>query len=427
MAANKVIVLAMTAILVLVGLMCVFTVKETELALMLRFGKVISTDLEEEQEPGVHFKPGLHFKVPFYHTVRKFDKRIQTLDAQPEHFLTSEKKNLIVDSFIKWRIIDVVTYYTAVGGSSLRAKQRLGEMIADGLRSQFGKRTIKEVVSGDRSEIMDIITEKANENAKTFGIKIVDVRIKRIELPREVSSSVYRRMEAEREREAKRLRSQGEAKAVSIRAKADRERIEKISEAEREAEEIRGNGDAEAADTYALAYNQNPEFYALYRSLNAYKTTFNDRRDVLLIQPDSDFFNYFNNLNGNNPTLSMPIPESGKKATEKVVESSQEAEAASEPTAVSAPLPEESEDIATEAAEEIEDMAADTAVDAEATEVVAADATEAAEVSEAAEVVATEAAEVSEAADAAEAAADAAEAAADVVKAAADAAEELRE
>ncbi len=324
MAANKVIVLAMTAILVLIGLMCVFTVKETELALMLRFGKVVSQDLKEH--PGVHFKPGLHFKVPFYHTVRKFDKRIQTLDAQPEHFLTSEKKNLIVDSFIKWRIIDVVTYYTAVGGSSLRAKQRLGEMIADGLRSQFGKRTIKEVVSGDRSEIMDIITEEANRNAKQFGIKIVDVRIKRIELPREVSSSVYQRMEAEREREAKKLRSQGEAEAVRIRAEADRKRIEVISEAERESEEIRGKGDAEAADIYALAYNQNPEFYALYRSLNAYKTTFNNRNDILLIQPDSDFFNYFNNLNGNNPTLSMPIPKSGQIAPEV------ERETVSEPT-----------------------------------------------------------------------------------------------
>jgi membrane protease subunit HflC len=347
MAANKIVVLAMTAILVIVGLMCVFTVKETELALMLRFGKVVSQDLEDQ--PGVHFKPGLHFKLPIYHTIRKFDKRIQTLDAQPEQFLTSEKKNLIVDSFVKWRIIDVVTYYTAVGGSSLRAKQRLGEMIADGLRSQFGQRTIKEVVSGDRAEIMDIITEEANERAKQFGIKIVDVRIKRIELPREVSSSVYRRMEAERERDAKKLRSQGEAEAVRIRAEADRKRIEVISDAERKAEEIRGNGDAEAADTYALAYNQNPEFYALYRSLNAYKATFNDRSDVLLIQPDSDFFNYFSNLNGKNPNLSMPIPESGKKAIES-------AQAESEP--VSAPLPEVSEEVGESAQAESEPVSA---------------------------------------------------------------------
>ena len=291
MSASKMITLALATVLLLIGSMCVFTVSETERALMLRFGKIVSVD----------FEPGLHFKIPFYHTIRKFDKRIQTLDAQPEHFLTSEKKNLIVDSFIKWRIIDVKNYYISVGGIAQRAGQRLAENIADGLRSEFGKRTIQEVVSGDRAEIMDIITEEASKRATQFGIQIIDVRIKRIELPQEVSSSVYRRMEAERERDARLLRSQGEAEAVRIRAGADRESIETIAKAERDAEQTRGEGDAIASETYATAYNQNADFYAFYRSLNAYKVTFNDRRDILLLEPKSDFFNFFNNLNGRTP------------------------------------------------------------------------------------------------------------------------------
>lgn len=283
MAANKMVVGILTLILLLVGLMCVFTVKETELALMLRFGKVVPAK----------FEPGLHFKIPVYHTIRKFNKRVQTLDAQPEHFLTNEKKNLIVDSFVKWQIVDVVKYYTSVGGQTLRAKQRLAEIIADGLRSEFGKRTIKEVVSDDRTNIMKIITTEAKKRAIQFGINIVDVRIKRIELPREVSTSVYRRMEAEREQDAKQLRSQGEAEAVRIRAIADRESVETIAIAKQKSQQIRGQGDATATDTYAAAYTKNPEFYALYRSLNAYKETFKDPSDVLLIQPDSEFFNYF--------------------------------------------------------------------------------------------------------------------------------------
>ena len=290
MAAGKMIISFFMVVLLLVGLMAMFTVKQTELALMLRFGKVVSGD----------FDPGLHFKVPFIIQIRKFDKRIQTLDAPPEHFLTSEKKNLIVDSFIKWRIVDVVTYFKSVGGNPQRAGRRLAEVIADGLRSEFGKRTIQEVVSGDRSEIMDIITEKASERATKFGISIIDVRIKRIELPTEVSTSVYRRMEAERERDARQLRSQGEAEAVRIKAGADRKSVEMVAKAERDAERIRGEGDGKTTNIYAQAYTQHAEFYALYRSLNAYKTSFSNRNDLLVIQPDSDFFNYFNDLNGKN-------------------------------------------------------------------------------------------------------------------------------
>jgi modulator of FtsH protease HflC len=307
MTAAKTTLSVIILIVVSVVMMSAFTVKETELALKLRFGKVVSAD----------FAPGLHFRMPIIHKIRTFDKRIQTLDAQPEHFLTSEKKNLIVDSFIKWRIIDVVAYFKAVSGNPQSAKQRLAEIIADGLRSEFGKRTIKEVVSGDRAEIMDIITQEANNRVKKqFGIEIVDVRIKRIELPKEVSSSVYRRMEAERERDAKQLRSQGEAQAVRIRASADRERVEVVAKAERDANKIRGEGDATAADTYAQAYNKNPEFYALYRSLNAYKTTFANRGDILLIQPDSEFFRYFKALHGNTsqaPMRGMPNQEPALK------------------------------------------------------------------------------------------------------------------
>lgn len=321
MAANKMIVLLITVIIFFAGLMCLFTVKETELALKLRFGKVVSGE----------FGPGLHFKLPVYHTIRKFDRRIQTLDAPAEQFLTSEKKNLIVDSFIKWKIVDVINYYIAVGGSSKIANSRLSVTIADGLRSEFGKRTIKEVVSGDRAKIMDIITEHANARAKQFGIKIIDVRIKRIELPTEVSSSVYSRMEAERERDAKQLRSQGEAEAVRIRANADRESVVLVSSAERDASQIRGEGDATAADTYAKAYNQNPEFYALYRSLNAYKQTFNSRSDILLIQPNSDFFRYFNNLNGNQFRSPMvdPFSQKGEVTSDDEVIISEEKEAPS--------------------------------------------------------------------------------------------------
>jgi membrane protease subunit HflC len=279
----------------------VFTVKETEVALRLRLGQVIKAD----------FEPGLQFKFPFpLEEVKKFDKRIRTLEAPPEQFLTAEKKNLIVDSFVKWRIVDVKNYFTATGGTDAIAGQRLREIIADGLRREFGKRTIQEVVSSERSKIMDIIRQEANEatatvhsdtetkrsGARQFGVEIIDVRIKRIELPKEVSSSVYSRMDAERERVAKELRSRGEAEAVRTRAIADRESVELVAAAERDAEKIRGEGDAQAASIYAQAYNQHPEFYGLYRSLSAYRKVFTQKRDLLLLEPDSEFFSYFNQM-----------------------------------------------------------------------------------------------------------------------------------
>ncbi len=263
-----------------------FIVDQTQYALKLRFGKVISAD----------YAPGLHFKVPVMHNIRYFDRRIQTLDAPAESFLTSEKKNVIVDSYVKWQITDVVAFYIAVGGNEHRAKQRLAEIIADGLRSQFGNRTIQEVVSGDRIEIMNNITGNANKASQELGLSVVDVRIKRIDLPEEVSNSVYRRMEAERERVARELRSRGEAEAVRIHADADKQQTILISEAQRQSETLRGEGDAQSTKIYAEAFGADTEFYSLYRSLNAYKKSFNSKNDMLILEPDSEFFKYFKHM-----------------------------------------------------------------------------------------------------------------------------------
>ncbi len=261
----------------------VFTVHQTQYALKLQFGKIVSAD----------YAPGLNFKLPIIQQILYFDKRIQNLDAAEESFLTSEKKNLTVDSFIKWQIVDAVTFFTSVGGNMQRANQRLAEIIADGLRSKIAARTIQEVVSGDRVAIMTSLTEEAQERTASLGIVVIDVRIKRIDLPQTVSQSVYRRMEAERERVAKELRSRGEAEAVRIQADANRQRTVLLAEAERKAEEIRGDGDAQATKIYAEAFLQDEEFYAFYRSLNAYRSTFKQKSDILVIEPDSDFFAYF--------------------------------------------------------------------------------------------------------------------------------------
>jgi membrane protease subunit HflC len=269
--------------LLIVGSFSMFTVDERERAILFRLGEIVKTD----------FKPGLYFQLPFVNNVRKFDGRIQTLDAEPERYLTSEKKNVIVDAFVKWRIGDVSRFFTATGGDITTSNSRLSQIIKDGLRGQFGKRTIQEVVSGERKEIMNIITADANEQAKTFGIDLIDVRIKRIDLAKEISESVYRRMEAERLRVAKDLRARGAETAEKIRAEADRKRTVLLAEAYREAETLRGEGDGTAAKIYADAYNKDKEFYALYRSLGAYKRTFANKSDVLVLEPDSEFFKYF--------------------------------------------------------------------------------------------------------------------------------------
>jgi len=285
---KKLVFLALGFIAVMVLSASVFTVKEWERAVLFRLGEIVKTD----------YDPGLHFKMPFINNVRKFDGRILTLDADPERYLTAEKKNVIVDSFVKWKIDDVAAYYTAMGGDQLRANLRLSQIIKDGLRGEFGKRTIQEVVSGERQEIMDVLTLNAEQQAASLGIKVVDVRIKRIDLSEEVSSSVFRRMEAERDRTAKELRSQGAEAAERIRAGADRKRTVTLADAYRDAEQIRGEGDAKASDIYAQAYNRNPEFYAFYRSINAYQSAFRNKADMLVLDPDTDFFKYFNSMKG---------------------------------------------------------------------------------------------------------------------------------
>lgn len=266
----------------------IFFVDERELAIKFKFGEIVESD----------YTPGLHGKIPFIHNIRKFDKRILTIDAKAESFFTGEKKDLIVDLFVKWRIKDVVEYYKTTGGDELRAGSLLYQTIKKGLRDEFGKRTIQEVVAGDRTEIMGISTALAQEKAQTLGIEVVDVRIKRIDLPSSVSSSVYSRMRAERERVARDFRSKGAESAERIRADADRQSKVVLAEAYRDSEIVRGEGDATATDIYARSFGQNPEFYRFYRSMNAYRNTFAGKEDIMLVEPDSEFFRYFKDATG---------------------------------------------------------------------------------------------------------------------------------
>ncbi|MCW9015285.1 MAG: protease modulator HflC [Gammaproteobacteria bacterium] len=280
--------LILVPVLVVIFWSFTFYVDEREMAIKFKFGEIVESD----------YTPGLHIKIPVLNNVRKFDKRIMTIDAKPESFFTGEKKDLIVDLFVKWRIKDVVEYYKTTGGDEMRAGSLVYQTIKKGLRDEFGKRTIQEVVAGDRIEIMGISTAQAQEKAKTLGIEVVDVRIKKIDLPPSVSSSVYNRMRAERERVARDFRSKGAESAERIRADADRQSNILLAEAYRDSEVVRGEGDAIAADTYAKAYRQDRDFYRFYRSMDAYKKTFASKNDVLLVEPDSDFFRYFNNASG---------------------------------------------------------------------------------------------------------------------------------
>jgi membrane protease subunit HflC len=274
--------------LVLLGLfsVSVFTVDQRQNAIVFQLGEVKE----------VITKPGINFKWPLIQNVRYFDTRILTLDSpEADRFLTSEKKNVLVDSFVKWRIVDVKQYYNSMGGDEARAHNRLSQTINAGLREEFGKRTIHDVVSGERDKIMDEMRTKADLDARTFGVQIVDVRIKRVDLPAEVSESVYRRMEAERKRVANELRSTGSAEAEKIRADADRQREVILAEAYRDAQRNKGEGDAKASAIYANAFGQNPEFYSFYRSLDAYRQSFRSKSDVLVIEPNSEFFKYLKN------------------------------------------------------------------------------------------------------------------------------------
>lgn len=261
----------------------VFTVDQRQSAMVFQLGEIVS----------VKTQPGLYFKVPLVQNVRFFDKRIMTIDStEPERFITSEKKNVLVDSFVKWRIIDVKQYYVSVGGDEMRASTRLTQTINDGLRAEFGKRTVHDVVSGERDKIMDILRQKADQDARKIGVHVIDVRLKRVDLPPEVSESVYRRMESERKRVANELRSTGSAEAEKIKADADRQREVLLAEAYRDAQRTKGEGDAKASAIYASAYGQNAEFYAFYRSLEAYRQSFKGKSDVLVLEPSSDFFKY---------------------------------------------------------------------------------------------------------------------------------------
>jgi len=286
---NLLVAIAATVLVVLA--MSIFTVDQRQYALVFQLGEVKRVITE----------PGLNFKIPMVQNVRYFEKRIITLDnAEPERFITSEKKNVLVDSYIKWRIVDPSLYYISVGGDETRARTRLNQTVNAGLREEFGKRTVHDVVSGERDKIMEQMREKADADSRKIGIQIVDVRLKRVELPTEVSDAVYRRMEAERKRVANELRSEGSAEAEKIRADADRQREIIIADAYRDAQKIKGEGDAKASAIYAGAFGQSPEFYAFYRSLEAYRGSFKNKSDVLVVDPSSDFFKYMKGVGHGN-------------------------------------------------------------------------------------------------------------------------------
>jgi len=275
--------------LLLVASAALYTVDQRQNAIVFQLGEVKDVITE----------PGLHFKWPLIQNIRYFDTRILTLDdPEPLRFITSEKKPVLVDSFVKWRIIDAKQFYISVQGDELRAAKRLQQTISDGLQAEFGKRTVHDVVSGERDQIMDLMREKADLDARKIGVQIIDVLLKRVDFPLEVSESVYRRMEAERKRVANELRSTGSAEAERIRADADKQREVILAEAYRDAQRIKGEGDAKASAVYAKAFSANPEFYSFYRSMEAYRSSFHSRSDLMLLEPGSDFFRYLKDAAG---------------------------------------------------------------------------------------------------------------------------------
>ena len=276
---------AFVAVAVLFGLIA-FTVDQRQRAIVFQLGEIKE----------VIDQPGLHFKWPLIQNVRYFDNRILTLDnPDTERFITSEKKNVLVDSFVKWRIRDMKQYYISVQGDETRAQTQLGQTVKAALQDEFSKRTVHDVISGERDKIMQVVREKVDADMEKIGMQIVDVRLKRVDLPQEVSESVFRRMDAERKSVAAELRSLGFSEAEKIRAGADREREVIVAEAYREAQRVKGEGDAKAAAIYARAFSENPEFYSFYRSLDAYRASFKNRSDVLVLDPNSEFFKYFRN------------------------------------------------------------------------------------------------------------------------------------
>ncbi|GLS83305.1 protease modulator HflC [Paraferrimonas haliotis] len=282
------------AIILGLGLNSLFVVNEGERAVVTRFSKLI-----EDQDGARVYTPGIHFKIPAIDHVRIMDARIQTLDGQPDRFVTSEKKDLIVDSFVKWRIRDFRQFYLSTnGGNKLTAEALLQSKINNGLRSEFGSRTIKDIVSGSRDELQEEALSSASESATDLGIEVVDVRVKQINLPREVSNSIFQRMRAERQAVAKEHRSQGKEKAEVIRAEIDARITVMIADAQRQALTTRGQGDAESANIYASAYQKDQEFFAFLRSMDAYQESFNSKQDVMLVSPEGDFFRFMKNSDG---------------------------------------------------------------------------------------------------------------------------------
>jgi modulator of FtsH protease HflC len=272
--------------LLLLASSSLYIVDQRQQAILFQLGEVVD----------VKTSPGLYFKIPLAQNVRYFDSRILTMDtAEPERFITSEKKNVLVDLFVKWRIVDVKQYYVSVRGDEMLAQTRLAQTVNSSLRDEFGNRTVHDVVSGERDKIMEIMRQKADADARKIGVEVVDVRLKRVDLPQEVSESVYRRMEAERKRVANELRSTGSAESEKIRADADRQREVILAEAYRRAQEVKGEGDAKASAIYAGAFQANPEFYAFYRSMDAYKQSFKNKGDMLVLEPTSEFFKYIKN------------------------------------------------------------------------------------------------------------------------------------
>ncbi len=290
MSTKKFVVVFLFLAVAILGMNSLFIVNEMQRAVLLEFGAVKRSDIE----------PGLHLKWPFINDVRKFDGRVRTSDAPPERFLTLEKKAVIVDSFAKFRVRNVTTYYTATSGDEGLAEQLLKQRINTGLRNEISKRTLHEVVSGERDQLMQVLTTELNEVARLeLGVAVIDVRVKRIDLPPEVSQSVYDRMNTERDIEAREHRAKGQELAVGIRADAEKQRDIILADAYSTAEQIRGEGDAEAASIYASAFTRDKEFYKFYRSMNAYKKSFSSKSDVLLIDTDSDYFRYMNNSGKN--------------------------------------------------------------------------------------------------------------------------------
>jgi modulator of FtsH protease HflC len=277
--------LALLAVLVYAA---TFVVREYETAIKLRLGEIVATD----------YRPGLHFKVPILHEIKTFDRRIQTLDAPPQRFLTIEKKDVIVDSYTKWRIANPAQFFRSTGGNLGRTARLLAERVNTSLRDEFGKRTIQEVVSEDRADLMAQLTRDIDLKVNELGVEVIDVRVKKIDLPPEVSESVYSRMRAERERVASDLRAKGLEAAERIQADADRQRTVTLADAYKESEQFRGEGDAKAAEIYAKAYGEDPDFYAFYRSLNAYRSAFRGPGDMMVLKPDSEFFRFFRSQTG---------------------------------------------------------------------------------------------------------------------------------